>query len=288
MVCVARVWALPAAFSMNPAQLLSATVTGSGPATVVFGNGFATTQRVWDQLAAVVPPHYRIVRFDFVGTTPANTGHWIAERYEAYDGHADDLVRLLALLDVQNAVFVGHSMSGMISALAARRAPGRLAHLFMIGASACYRRDDDYNGGYSAEEIDDLLRRADADLGAWMGGFGPLLIGVDAPAHVLQEYLATLLAMRPDIGRTMLHSIFTSDYRTLLPEISASVTVVQNAHDVAVPVSAGAYLAQHTRSTGFHVLDVSGHLPHVTHPQLVAPLLRDVLTAHAASAVLRP
>lgn len=268
---------------MNPAQLLGATVSGDGPATVVFGNGFATTQRVWDELAAVVPAHFRVVRFDFVGTTAESADRWIPERYAQYEGHADDLLRLLAHLDVRDAVFVGHSMSGMISALAARRAPERFAHLFMIGASACYRRDGSYDGGFTQEELDDLLRRADADLGAWMGGFGPLMIGRDAPAHHLQEYIATLLAMRPDIGRTMLHSIFHSDYRAILPEIPTPVTIVQNAHDVAVPVSAGAYLARHTRSTGLHLLDLSGHLPHLTHPTLVAPLLREVLQAHAVA-----
>lgn len=272
---------------MNPSQLLDATVTGSGPRTVLFGNGFGTTQRSWDAIVRHVPTGWRVVRFDYVGTTPVTTPQWIPERYESYAGHADDVVRLLMHLDVRDGVFVGHSMSGMVSAMAAARAPERLKHLVMLGASPCYANIDGYCGGFAPAEIDDLLRQVDADLAAWMAGFSGLLMGRDANSHLLHGYITNMLALRPDIGRTILHSIFRSDHRAVLAQLSATTTIVQPAEDVAVPLTVFDYLVKHTRCTGQHVLPVSGHLPHLTHPQLVVPIVRDLLMAfgeHGTSA----
>jgi sigma-B regulation protein RsbQ len=267
---------------MNPAKLLQSTVSGEGPHTVVFGNGFATTQRAWDAIVTQLPSTWRVLRFDFVGTTPATTPQWITERYATYEGHADDLARMLAHFDIRNAIFVGHSMSGMVSALASRRVPERLSHLLMVGASPCYLEQGDYRGGFSPEAIDELLELVNADLAAWMAGFSRTLWGQDAAPHQLQQYMQTLLAMRPDIGRTMLHSIFRSDYRAMLADVPASTTVVQTADDVAVPITAAEHLARHTRCTGLHVLPVSGHLPHITHPQLLLPIVLSALDDHAA------
>lgn len=273
---------------MNPVELLNATVQGSGPHTVVFGNGFATTQASWDQIVAQVPDDWRIVRFDYVGTTPATTGAWIPERYAAYDGHADDIARLLSALEIENAVFVAHSMSGMVAALASTLAPTRIGHLVTIGASPCYGQTGDYDGGFTSDDIHATLRAADADLAAWMSGFGKSALGSDATPEHFRAYLGTLLAMRPDIGRTMLHSIFASDYRELLPALSVPVTVIQTAHDFAVPVGVAFFLAQQTFCSGIHVLDASGHLPHITHPALLMPVLERVLTEHKTALHLRP
>lgn len=259
---------------MNPDLLLSATIQGEGPNTIVFGNGLSTTQQVWDQVLPYVPPSWRIVRFDYVGTTPATSAHWNTERYRTYAGHASDLRQLLASLDTTRLLFVGHSMSGMIGALAATQSPELIDELFMIGASPCYVNHADYHGGFSAEDVDGLLRSIDADIAAWMAGFGPLAMGRDASAHQLTQFCDTLLALRPDIGRMVLRSIFTSDYRDVVPRIPCPVSVVQCAEDVAVPVSVSEWIASHTRCVAHEVLPVSGHLPHLTHPALIGPLLR--------------
>jgi pimeloyl-ACP methyl ester carboxylesterase len=198
---------------VQPDSRLSVTIQGEGPNTIVFGNGLSTTQQVWSQVLSYVPADWRVVRFDYVGTTPATSAHWDAARYQSYAGHAADLVGLLARLEAPRLLFVGHSMSGMIGALAEVSAPGSMSELFMIGASPSYVNREDYHGGFSADDVDGLLRSVDADLAAWMAGFGPMALGRDATSHQLADFRDTLLALRPDIGRTLLRSIFTSDHR---------------------------------------------------------------------------
>lgn len=270
---------------MSFCQLLAATVHGEGSRTVVFGNGFSTSQPVWDALLPQVPPGWRVVRFDYVGTTPASAAAWLPHRYESYAGHVDDLIRLLAELEARDVLFVGHSMSGMVGAPASTLAPERFGHLVMIGASPCYRRDADYDGGFSDDAISDLLQRAETDLAAWMGGFAPIVLGRDASPRQLEEYCAALKAMRPDIARTMLQSIFLSDYRAALASVISEVSLVHGRDDVAVPLHVGRYLEQRLPCRAFYELDVPGHLPHVTHPALLAPILQQTFAAFASRPV---
>ena len=52
------------------------------------------------------------------------------------------MVRLLRELGLSDVVFVGHSVSAMIGALAARKAPELFGHLVMVGPSPRYLDDD--------------------------------------------------------------------------------------------------------------------------------------------------
>lgn len=269
---------------MNAAQLLDATVSGHGPRTVLFGNGFASSQRAWDAIVRYVPAGWRVVRFDYVGTTSATASHWMPERYETYEGHADDLMRLLVHLDVRDAVFVGHSMSGMIGALASVQAPDRLTHLLMIGASACYTDHAGYEGGFSASAIATTLQQVSTDVAAWMAGFGGRLIGRDAGDDQLRAYFRCFDDMRRDVAACLLHSILKSDYRALLPRVNAATTIVQAAEDIVVPRAAAEFLAAHTQCRRLHILPTAGHLPHVTHAERIIPILIDVLHHHVPAA----
>ena len=51
----------------------------------------------------------------------------IPRKYSTLDGYADDVVEIGRALDLEGAVFVGHSVSAMIGALASLKAPGMFA-----------------------------------------------------------------------------------------------------------------------------------------------------------------
>ena len=52
---------------------------------------------------------------------------------------------------------MGHSVSCMIGMLAVQKAPGMFGKLVMIGPSARYIDDEDYTGGFSEQQIEELL-----------------------------------------------------------------------------------------------------------------------------------
>ncbi|MCA0374725.1 MAG: alpha/beta hydrolase [Gemmatimonadetes bacterium] len=262
---------------MQLAQLMDATRRGTGAHHVVFGNGFSTRQGCWLPLAPAVPDAWQAVHFDYVGTSPSSHAAWDAERYTTLEAHADDLVGLLTALDVRPVVFVGHSMSGMIGLLASLRAPDLFHSLVLIGASPCYRELPGYHGGFSDATVATLLAEADADLASWMAGFARHALGTTGTPLQLRDFLASLGAMRPDTGRAFLRAMMQSDLRAMLTQVTHPVTIIQAREDFAVPLGVAEYLAAHTPCRAMHILDVDGHLPHVTHPELLAPVLRDTL-----------
>ena len=255
----------------DPIRRLNARLEGDGPRTLVLANGFCTTRESWDAVRAVVPPGWRILSFDYAGNPGTPADAWSAERHASLHGHADDLVALLGALDVRDALYLGHSMGGMIGLLARLADPTRLARLVLLGASPRYVDDPatGYVGGLSQADLDDTLARADADLAAWMAGFAPAMLGPEAPTPLVRDFAGFVTRMRPDVARLMLRSIFASDWRHVLPRVDCPVTLLQPARDPAVPLGVAEYLARTLPRAELRVLDATGHLPHLTHPAVV-------------------
>ena len=87
-------------------------------APVVFANSLGTDLRLWDQILPLLPSGLRIIRFD-------KRGHGLSECPSppyAMGRLIHDTERLLDHLDVEDAVFVGLSIGGLIAqGLAAKR-----------------------------------------------------------------------------------------------------------------------------------------------------------------------
>ena len=85
--------------------------------------------------------------------------------------------RSAVTLGLKDAVFVGHSVSAMIGALATLKAPDMFSDLVMVGPSPRYIDDEGYRGGFSREQIDELLEfLADNHLG-WSAAMAPAIMG---------------------------------------------------------------------------------------------------------------
>ncbi len=270
---------------MSRLQVHDVNLTGAGDPALVLANGFCTDQASWDEVVAVLQPAGRVVRFDHAGNPGRPEQGWDAKRHATLRGHAGDVIAMLRELALRDVVFVGHSMSGMIGALVAIEAPELVGHLVTIDASPCYVDEPGrYVGGSTQAAVAMSLALADANLAAWGAGFIPnLLAGIEAP-KLAREYTGRLRHMRPDVARLMLRSIFDSDFRADLPAIPCPVTVVQSTGDAVVPVAVGEYMAAAIPRASLVKLDAAGHVPHMTHPELVAGVLRRVLDEARVSA----
>lgn len=117
----------------------------------------------------------------------------------------------------------------------------------------------------------------EANYEAWVNGFAPLAVGADVPAAV-REFSRTLFNMRPDISLFVSRTVFNSDLRGVLGLVRVPCCIVQTAKDVSVPASVAAYLKNHLggRNT-VEMLNIEGHLPHLSAPGLLAQVLRRAL-----------
>ena len=102
---------------------------------MVFAPGFGCDQTMWRFVTPAFEDRYRVVAFDHVGTGGSDVEAYDPDRYASLDGYADDVLQICDALDLPAVIFVGHSVSSMIGALAAIREPTRFDRLIMVGPS---------------------------------------------------------------------------------------------------------------------------------------------------------
>lgn len=137
--------------------------------------------------------------------------------------------------------------------------------------------DGDYHGGFGIGETEKVFAAMEANYEAWVRGFAPLAVGADVPAAV-REFSRTLFNMRPDITLFVSRTVFSSDLRGVLGLVKVPCCIIQTAKDVSVPVSVALYLKSHIGAkTTVEFLNTEGHLPHLSTPGLLVPVLRRTL-----------
>ncbi|KAL3840487.1 hypothetical protein ACJIZ3_025078 [Penstemon smallii] len=261
----------------NLLEALNVRVVGSGDKILVLSHGFGTDQSAWNRILPFFIRDHRVVLYDLVCAGTVNPDFFDFRRYTTLDPYVDDLLNILDAIGVDRCTYVGHSVSAMIGILAAIRRPRLFAKLILIGASPRFLNDTDYHGGFEQGEIEKVFWAMEANYEAWVNGFAPLAVGADVPEAV-REFSRTLFNMRPDITLFVSRTVFNSDFRGVLGLVRVPCSIIQTAKDVSVPASVAVYLKNHLggRST-VHPLNVEGHLPHLSAPNLLAQVLRQVL-----------
>lgn|SRR5262245_55864660 len=113
------------------------TDSGHGEPVFVCVHGLADTLEVWDALAAPLTERGRLVRIDQRGHGDSSAPPGPCTR----DDLARDAIAVLDALAIERAIWVGHSVGGIVAMTAALAAPERAAGLVLIGtASRCSER----------------------------------------------------------------------------------------------------------------------------------------------------
>lgn len=265
---------------MGPSLLdaLNVRVVGSGKKFMVLAHGLGTDQSVWSRILPYFRSHYRVILYDLVFAGSVNPDYFDFNRYNCLDAYVDDLLQILDSLGVDRCYYVGHSLSSMIGILAAIRRPELFSKLILIGASPRFLNDKDYHGGFEEGEIEKVFLAMEANYEAWVNGFAPLAVGADVPTAV-REFSRTLFNMRPDISLFVSRTVFNSDLRGVLGLVKVPCCIIQTAKDVSVPTSVATYLKDHLggRNT-VEMMDVEGHLPHLSAPVMLAHHLNRALS----------
>ncbi|KAL5556849.1 hypothetical protein UlMin_039085 [Ulmus minor] len=209
-----------------------------------------------------------------MGSGPTNPEYFDFERYSSLEGYAYDLLAILEDLQIQSCIFVGHSVSAIVGLIAAVTRPDLFSKMVMIAASPRYLNDVDYYGGFEQEDLDQLFGAMRDNYKAWCSGFAPLAVGGDMESAAVQEFSRTLFNMRPDIALSVAQTIFQSDMREVLGMVAVPCHILQSVKDLAVPVIVSEYLHQHLGGESIvEVMSSDGHLPQLSSPDIVIPVL---------------
>lgn len=260
------------------------TVTGraDGP-VVVLAHGFGCDQQVWRRVLPGLAAEHRVVLYDLVGSGGSDSAAYDRQRYDSLDGHAADLLEICDELRLREVTLVGHSISAMIGVTAAVRRPELFGRLVLVAPSACYLDDPTtgYVGGFSREDIDDLLDSLDSNYFAWASSVAAMaMANPDTPA-LAAELEVSFCHLDPDIAGHFARVTFLSDCRALLSRVRTPSLLLECTDDVLAPPGVAAHLHENLRNSTLVTLRATGHLPHVSAPQeTVAAILAHL---HATS-----
>ena len=256
-------------------HVVESGVRGARP--MLFAHGFGCDQRMWRLVAPAFEADHRVILFDHVGACRSDLSAFDPLRYRSLAAYADDVVEPCRALDVTDAVFVGHSVSAMIGVLAAIRAPGRIGALVLVGPSPRYIDDDDYSGGFSRADIEELLESLESNFLGWSGAMAPVIMGNPERPELGEELTNSFCRTDPDIAAQFARVTFLSDNRSDLAAVDVPTLVLQCRDDAIAPQAVGEYVHQAIGGSEYVLLDATGHCPNLSAPEATTAAIRAFL-----------
>ncbi|MCM2422764.1 alpha/beta fold hydrolase [Streptomyces sp. RKAG293] len=263
---------------MNIRRRNNVAVTGraDGP-VVLLAHGFGCDQNMWRLVVPMLAADFRVVLFDYVGSGRADPSAWSEQRYSSLEGYARDVLDVCEELDLRDVIFVGHSVSAMVGVLAAADAPQRFSRLVMVAPSPCYIDDDGYRGGFSADDIGELLESLDSNYLGWSAAMAPVIMGNADRPELGQELTTSFCATDPDMARVFARTTFLSDSRDDLKSVTVPTLVLECQQDVIAPREVGAYVHAAIPGSRLVTLEATGHCPQLSAPQATAEAITDFI-----------
>jgi sigma-B regulation protein RsbQ len=246
---------------------------------MVFAHGFGCDQNMWRFVWPRFADDHRVVLFDHVGHGGSDHASFDRQRYASLDGYASDVLDICAELELQDVIYVGHSVSAMIGALAAIRQPERFSRLIMVGPSPRYIDDDGYVGGFQREDIEELLHSLDSNYLGWSSAMAPVIMGNDDRPELGGELVESFCATDPEIAKHFARVTFLSDNRADLASVSTPSLVLQCSSDAIAPVAVGEFVHRALPDSQLVVLAATGHCPNLSAPDETAEAIRAYLDA---------
>ena len=232
----------------------------------MFAHGFGCDQNMWRFVEPAFESEFRTVLFDHVGAGGSDLKAYDKTKYSTLTGYADDVVEIGRELGLKDAVFVGHSVSSMIGALAAQRAPGMFGKLVMVGPSARYINDGDYVGGFERGDIDSLLETLESNYLGWSSSMAPAIMGAPGQPELGVELTNSFCRTDPEIAKHFARVTFLSDNRADLSRLQTPTLILQCTDDLIAPQAVGDYMKRTIPNATLRLIENTGHCPHLSAP----------------------
>lgn len=265
--------------SQNIISRNNITISGKGAKPMIFAPGFGCDQNMWRLVAPFFEEHYRVILFDYVGSGKSDYSAYDSRIYSNLNGYAQDVLEMLDVLDIEDAIFVGHSVGSVIGMLASIQAPDRFEKLIMIGPSPCYLNDlPDYLGGFEREDIVALLDMMEMNYIGWANYLSQIIMKNEDRPELSRELEESFCSTDPKVAREFAMATFFSDNREDVKKVTVPSLILQCSDDAIAPLEVGQYMHNTLQNSTFNLMNATGHCPHVSHPEETIRLIRDYLT----------
>jgi sigma-B regulation protein RsbQ len=265
---------------MNERILLrnNVTVLGEGFKTMIFAHGFGCDQNMWRYIWPAFKQDYEIVLFDYVGCGKSDLTAYNHKRYGKLNGYVEDVLDIASAKDLENAVFVGHSVSSIIGILAALKEPSYFSHLVLVGPSPRYINDSKgYVGGFEKSQILELLDTMESNYIDWANLLGPALMKNPDRPELAEELTASICSADPVMAGNFARATFLSDNRDDLSKIQHPSLILQCTDDLMAPRQVGQYVHGQIKNSVLKIMKATGHCPHMSAPEETIQVMKEYL-----------
>jgi sigma-B regulation protein RsbQ len=263
---------------VDPITRNAPNVTGQADQQpIVFAHGFGCDSNMWRFIAPRYELMFKVITFDHVGHGRSDPSAFDVQRYSSLAGYATDVVELCRALELEDVIFVGHSVSAMIGGLAAAREPELFDKLVMVGPSPRYIDSAGYVGGFAEADIVDMLDSLDSNYLGWSSSMAPMIVGNPDRPELGAELTASFCRTDPTVAKHFARVTFLSDNRDDLAKVSVPTLVLQCRSDVIAPVAVGMYVRDQLPNATYRLLDATGHCPNLSAPDETAAAIDEFL-----------
>ncbi|RBO82333.1 alpha/beta fold hydrolase [Marinomonas aquiplantarum] len=268
-------------------------ILGEGQKIMIMAHGFGCNQTMWRFLLPQLTPHYKIVLFDYVGCGSSDCQAYREERYNCLDGYAQDIIEICDAFDLQDCIFVGHSISATIGWIINQQRPELISHHIMVCPSPCFINiDDNYSGGFDMQDLEGLIGLMSQDYLGWGQYLAPIVMGSELPDDASQadekesmvwELLNSFCAMDVTFSLPFAKACFYSDNRHLLKHINRPSLILQSSDDLLVNLNVAEFMANEIPDNQLDIIESKGHCLHMTNPANVMESMKRFLATQSPS-----
>lgn len=253
------------------------TQFGKGTQPLLFAHGYGCDQNMWRFITPEFENDYKILLFDHVGSGKSDASAYDFEKYDSLHGYAEDIVAICDELKLSKVIFVGHSVSCMIGILGSIQRPKLFEKLVLIGPSPCYIDQDDYKGGFSRKDIEDMVDTLESNYLGWSSHITPVIAGHPEKPEHSEELHNSFCQMNPEIAKHFAKVTFLGDNREDLSKVSVPAQIIQSHPDVISQREVGLYVHKNIQNSIYTQIEVPGHIPHLTNPLATTNAIRQFL-----------
>lgn len=235
-------------------------------APIVFANSLGTDLRVWDKVVDRLPAGLKVIRYD-------KRGHGLSSCPDApysMGGLVRDVERLLDMLEVKDAVFVGLSIGGMIGQGLAVKRLDMVRALVLSNTAARIGTAEMWNDRIAAIRAGGIEALADGILERWFAKGFRETAEFDAWRNMLirqpvEGYLGCCAA------------IAGTDFYTPTSGLRLPLLGIAGSDDGSTPPDLIRETVDLVPGSQFKLIRKAGHIPCVEQPDEFAAILTDFL-----------
>lgn len=240
---------------------------------VIFLHSALGDMRQWDSQVRSLSAQYRCIRYDLMGYGKSSDG------WEEFDP-ADNVLRLMDVLDIDRAPLIGSSMGGAIAIHTAKKYPDRVSGLVLAGTGMFgYEPTVDepdppvYHAFEAAVALHDVDRTIELADDIWLRGLTPS-VEVPESAHRLFAVMnRERLYAHPWEGPEYIEV----DDTERIADIQIPVRLIVGRHDTPYCRMVADYLVGSLPNARVYDMADCAHLPNLCHPHEFNDLLQNYL-----------